>query len=106
MTVQAGDGAREVLYAADEIASFARRPGAPSGGVIVMPFVHLDSAPAVGDTARLRLAALVREIATRGVEVSDTTFGFHKDLNLDIRGYPGSVAFREWLPETGGASTS
>ncbi len=96
-TIEKGDTRACLEGAADAIAKLVADDVA-TGGALIMPFAHLSKALADGELARAMLREMTALVAERGCRVQESTFGFHKYLDLAFSAYahPGSVAFREF----------
>jgi threonyl-tRNA synthetase len=77
--------------------------------IVLYPYAHLSSSLASPDPAQAILAALEKALASRGLEVHTSPFGYYKAFRIGVKGHPLSELSREIVADaaaTGGEDVS
>jgi len=67
-----------------------------TNNVMLSPFVHLSKNIAGPEDSKKIYEYLLQKMSKTTINTSTSRFGYHKSLNLDIKGHPGSFRYREF----------
>jgi hypothetical protein len=98
--VEEGDGYATITAAAKSVLALSQQIKRQE--IVVVPFGHLSSRLMKPSTEAARvIEELGIRLRARSKSVAVTSFGYHKhfELQLDVLGHPGSVAFREFAED-------
>lgn len=93
-TVENGDNETKLENFYNEIIKTAKGIGVKN--LMISPFVHLSNNIASPEVSRNIYELLMSKFKDTDYKVSSSHFGYHKSLQLDIKGHPGSFRFREF----------
>jgi threonyl-tRNA synthetase len=93
-TVENGDDDKKVESFYTEIIKTAQEVGTKN--LMISPFVHLSNNIASPKVSKTAYEQLLNKFKNSGYCIGSSHFGYHKSLQLDIKGHPGSFRYREF----------
>lgn len=93
-TVENGDDDKKVESFYTEIIKTAQEVGTKN--LMISPFVHLSNSISSPEVAKTVYEQLLNKFKNSDYCISSSHFGYHKSLQLDVKGHPGSFRFREF----------
>lgn len=93
-TVENGDDETNLENFYNEIIKTAKE--LETKNLMISPFVHLSNNIASSEASKNIYKNLLEKFKNTDYKVSSSHFGYHKSLQLDVKGHPGSFRYREF----------
>ena len=93
-TIESNDTETQLAKLHAEIVKSAEDVG--TNRLMIVPFAHLSNDLAPPKIAKAMFLQLVNMFENNDFMVRSSHFGYHKSLELDTKGHPGAVRYREF----------
>jgi len=93
-TIESNDTETQLTELHAEIIKTAKDVGIDR--LMLVPFAHLSHDLVPPEIAKAMYLQLVKMFDNSDFQVRTSHFGYHKSLELGIKGHPGSVRYREF----------